>query len=103
MNRITEGSICTAVRQRTGTGSNGDWELLLTADEKGNNQIALFASNKPSGVTEGGKFRIERIHSISLGNRKGSDDAWHPSVSINADVVPVENLEEFRKDGDLPF
>ena len=35
MNRIEAGKVYTAVRQRSGSSANGDWELLATQDERG--------------------------------------------------------------------
>ena len=66
MNRIETGKVYTAVRQRRGSSAGGDWELLATQDERGNNDIAVFVVNTPSNVHEGGKFRIERIVSVSF-------------------------------------
>ncbi|MDO5444013.1 MAG: hypothetical protein Q4F31_00140 [Eubacteriales bacterium] len=101
MNRIETGSIFTAVRQRTGTSSARDWELLLTQDERGHNDIALFVENRPSGVKEGGKFRVEKIHSVSYGMKKDQSGEWRPSISVNADVTAVESYEEFKNTSDL--
>lgn len=121
MNRIEEGKVYKAVRQRTGTSSSGEWELLVVADEKGNNELAIFTDNHPSGVSEGGSFRIEKILSVSYGNKKDANGVWRPNVSVNARVQPVfsygevpspgeepapEVKEAFRPlpdDGDLPF
>lgn len=108
MNRIQEGKIYTAIRQKAGSSSKGDWELLITEDERGYNPIALFAENRPSGVLEGGKFRIEKIISASFGSRQSSDGTWNPSVSISAVVSPVESIDEFLaeqsgEEGTLPF
>lgn len=102
MNRIETGRVFTAVRQRTGTSSGGEWELLLTQDERGHNDIALFVENRPSGVREGGKFRVEKILSVSYGNKKDQNGEWRPAISVNAEVTAVESYEEFRKNSDLP-
>ncbi len=109
MNKLEAGKIYTAVRQRTGSSANGSWELLATQDDRGANDIAVFVTNLPSNVAEGGKFRIERIHSVSYGNKKDSAGNWRASISINADVSPVMTYEEFNRDripeddGHLPF
>ena len=94
MNRIEEGKVYKALRQRTGTSSSGEWELLVVADEKGNNELAVFTENHPSGVKEGGSFRIERILSVSYGNKKDSNGVWRPNVSVNARVQPVFSYGE---------
>ena len=105
MNRIETGKVYTAVRQRTGSSANGDWELLATADERGNNDIAVFVSNRPSNVREGGKFRVEKINSVSYGNKKDAQGNWRASISIDAEVAAVESWEEYNADtdGPLPF
>ena len=109
MNRLETGKVYTAVRQRTGNSAGGSWEMLATQDERGNNDIAVFVTNIPSQIPEGGKFRIERIFSVSCGNRKDSAGNWRASISVNAEVSPVLTYEEFHQkespdlDGDLPF
>ena len=109
MNKLETGKIYTAARHRTGTSANGSWELIATTDERGNNDIAVFASNIPSGVEEGGKFRIEKITAVSYGNKKDQSGNWRASISINAEVSPVMSYDEFSKpapeddDGSLPF
>lgn len=121
MNRIEEGKVYKALRQRTGTSSSGEWELLVVADEKGNNELAVFTENHPSGVSEGGSFRIERILSVSYGNKKDANGVWRPNISINARVQPVYSYGEvpaseeaaspeikdafkpLADEGDLPF
>ena len=109
MNRIETGKVYTAVRQRSGSSANGEWELLATQDERGNNDIAVFVVNTPSNVKEGGKFRIEKIVSVSYGNKKDNSGNWRASVSVNAEVSAVMTYDEFsqivpeEEDGELPF
>ena len=109
MNRIETGKVYTAVRQRSGSSANGDWELLATQDERGNNDIAVFVVNTPSNVKEGGKFRIEKIVSVSYGNKKDASGNWRASVSVNAEVSAVMSYGEYsqippeEEEGELPF
>lgn len=106
MNRIEAGKVYTAARQRTGSTERGSWELLAVTDERGNNEIAVFVANRPSKVAEGGKFRIEKINSVSYGNKKDQSGNWRASISIDAVVTPVQSYEQFSNqadDGDLPF
>ena len=70
MNRIEAGKVYTAVRQRSGSSASGDWELLATQDERGNNDIAVFVVNTPSNVKEGGKFRIEKQYCVWYDHKK---------------------------------
>lgn len=106
MNKLEIGKVYTAARQRTGSSANGDWELLATQDERGNNDIAVFVANRPSNVPEGGKFRIERILNVSYGNKKDASGNWRASISVSAEVTAVESYEQFaaeEDDGNLPF
>lgn len=95
MNRITAGKVFTAARQRSGSGSKGKWELLVTQDEQGSNDITIFVGNMPSNVREGGQFRIERIISVSSAKRQDGEGKWYTNITVNADVSPVETHEEF--------
>ena len=106
MNKLEIGKVYTAARQRTGSSAAGDWELLATQDERGNNDIAVFVANRPSNVAEGGKFRIEKILNVSYGNKKDASGNWRASVSVNAEVTAVQSYEQFAEeedDGNLPF
>lgn len=108
MNKLEIGKVYTAARQRTGSSSNGDWELLVTQDERGNNDIAVFVANTPSNVKEGGKFRLDKILTVSYGNKKDNAGNWRANISINAEVTAVESYDDFRNDvpaddGYLPF
>ena len=107
MNKLEIGKVYTAARQRTGSSANGEWELLATQDERGNNDIAVFVANRPSNVAEGGKFRLDKILNVSYGNKKDASGNWRASVSVNAEVTAVESYDQFRNDipddGDLPF
>lgn len=97
MNKLKSGEVYTAVSSKSGRSRMGDWELLLTKDERGRNDIAIFVQNLPSTVSEGDTFRIDRIHSVSSGFRKGENDKWQPAITIDADVTVVEravNKEE---------
>ena len=96
MNRIEAGKIYTATRRRQGTSSVGEWELIVTQDERGYNDVAIFVANRPTTIREGDKFRIDQITGMSLGSRKSNDGTWHQAVSVNAIISPVETYEEFR-------
>ena len=90
MNKLKSGEVYTAIRQKSGSTRVGDWELLVTRDGNGHNDIAVFVRNVPSTIREGDSFRIDRIHSVSSGSKKDKDDQWRNSVAIDADVSLVE-------------
>lgn len=91
MNKLKSGEVYTAVRQKSGTTRVGNWELLVTRDANGKNEIAVFVRNVPSTVREGDSFRIDRIHSVSSGFRKDTEDRWYPAIAVDADVSVVEH------------
>lgn len=97
MNAINLESICKAELVKSGKNERGSWELLVTKDERGHCEIAVFPNNIPCGVAEGGSFRIERITGVSYGNRQSSDGKWFPNISVRADVVPVCGIDEYRE------
>ena len=101
MNRIEAGKIYTATRRRQGTSSVGEWELIVTQDERGYNDVAIFVANHPTTIQEGDKFRIDQITGMSLGSRKSTDGTWHQAVSVNAVISPVETYEEFKATQDV--
>lgn len=97
MNRINVGDVCKAAKRRFGSTDKGDWEMLITQDERGHNDIVVFVSNRPSNVEENGCFRIDKINSVSYGNKKGTDGNWYASVSIDAEVSSVMTQSEYLK------
>ena len=90
MNRLTVGQTYKAVKHMSGTGTNGEWELLTTEDADGRNPITVFPMNHPCGIEENAFFRIDKIKSTAYTMRKGSNDRWFPSISVTAMVVPAE-------------
>lgn len=92
MNRIEVGMVYTAVRQKTGSKNGRDWELLATEDERGRNEIAVFVSNRPSNVPQGGSFRVEKINNVSYSNRKDQNGNWRANISIEAEVSYVQSF-----------
>lgn len=85
MNSIRQGETYTALRHRTGE----DWELIAVKDEKGNFEITLYVSNRPSAVEEGKRFLVNAINGISYGNKQNRNGEWVPFVRTYAEVTPV--------------
>ena len=100
MNRINLTGEFKAEKVRSGKSARGDWELILTSDENGSCAISIFAVNRPSGVAEGGSFRIEKITGVTHGARQDAKGNWHSNVSVNAVVAPAGAVED---EGQLPF
>lgn len=112
MIRITNGEVYTAKRVRSGIAGRGAWELIVV--ESGKDEITLWVTNTPSGVTEGGELRIKSIDSLTkkrvaykdgkmVRDRSVRDVEWRTEVDANVTVEAV-GFEEcpFELD-DPPF
>lgn len=90
MNKLQTGESYTAVKAESGKSRIRDWEMLLTKDANGKNDIAIFVHNIPSHINEGDTFRINKILSVSNGFRKGEEDKWTQAIAIDAEITKVE-------------
>ena len=45
MNLLEKDGVYKVLRLRTGTSTKGPWKMLVTADDGGNNQMAVIGSN----------------------------------------------------------
>lgn len=91
MTVIEAGKNYVAKKQRIGTSSRGDWELIAVADGRDRNEIQIYANNRPSGVKEGQQFNVERIVQVRWGWRRDRNEKWQPTCSIDAIVHPIES------------
>lgn len=100
MNRMTAGNVYTAARTFTGTNQRGKYELVVTQDERGKDDITLFVAENciPSGITNGDKFRLNKIVEVSHGWKQGQkwnpekkckEDGWVEVWNINAEVKRI--------------
>lgn len=82
-----------AAKVRSGMNKQGPWEMIMLAGE-GNDKsvIKVFPDRVPSGVKEGGKFRVQYVNSVSITHTPPSEryNKWSDSFCINAIVDPVE-------------
>lgn len=85
MNSIKNGQIYEAKQ----THSGEDWEMIITQDEKGQHEIVLYASNRPSHVEEGKMFKVSEIKGISYGSKQDRQGNWRPNVRLYAVVEPA--------------
>ena len=109
-NKIEKGVEITPKLFKKGSSSRGDWELFVTADERGNKEIAVFARNVPTGVKEGDHIKITEIISVNYSAKKDSNGNWRDQITVEANVEPIkvsasENpFEEMdENEEDLPF
>jgi len=91
MNHLICGNVYDVVKHRSGTSKNGAWELFTILDEKKRNEITVFANNLPNKGHDGCKIKIVSITEVKNGVKKGSDEKWYQTVSINANVEVIES------------
>lgn len=91
MVRIEKGCEYTAKRFRTGEGDKGVWELIVVkAEGKARQEILVFPTNVPTGITEGGTFRIDDIRSVEVRVQKNPDGTWGgEKTRVNAEVTAI--------------
>ena len=89
MIKIEAGQNDYANRVRSGESGKGGWELISVSDKGGKQRVTVFVANRPSGVREGGMFRVEKITNMKFGFKKDSYGQWKPDVSIEAEVSPI--------------
>lgn len=91
-NRVSVGQIYTAERAMAGTSARGDWEMAAVRDGKKNTEIVIWIDNRPSNLTKGDRFRINKISEVSFGWKKDNfngKETWVPTVGVNAEVVRI--------------
>lgn len=112
MVRISTGETYTAKRARSGSSSRGPWELIVI--ENGNDELTLWVTNTPSGVTDGGQFRIKSIDNMTkkkvaykdgkvCKDRSEKNVEWQTEVDCNVTVEKVGFSEAPFDMDDLPF
>ena len=98
MLRIEVGEVYKAERVRNGYGANGDWELVVV--KSGRDSITVWTTNVPSGVQEGGEFRVKSIKSFTkkkvpykdgkiCRDRGDRNVEWREEVDCNAELEAV--------------
>ena len=88
-NKLTVGEIYRAERTRSGESARGPWELISLKDAKRQNEITIFPTNIPTGVTEKGQFRIKKIISLTNGKKKDQNGNWAVNVTCEAEVEAI--------------
>lgn len=104
MLKIEKGGEYTAKTVRSGTSETGPWEIINVKEEGGaRREISIFAANPPSGVVEGGRFKVEEITMIKLRRKKNTDGSWshEDRPLVEAIMTPIEDaLEDDGLGGD---
>ena len=88
-NKLIVGEIYRAERVRSGESARGPWELISLKDAKKQNEITIFPTNNPTGVTEKGQFRIKKIVSLTNGKKKDQNGNWGVNVTCEAEIEAI--------------
>lgn len=109
MINIELGQPLRAYTVRGGSNHKGDWELIKVQEEKGKKSVSIWVMDAPSGVVEGGTFRVEDIVALTYKSRN-VNGKWYDEVNIRGHVSALSNkwespsnFSEFPGNDDLPF
>ena len=123
MIELKVGETYTAARTKSGESQKGPWQFAAVKEvgkngKDGRKEIVVWVSNKPVVLAADGQFRITAIYSVKFASKKDNAGVWHDEVNIEADIVPVMNIneaidngidvstgtfEDLSDDGELPF
>jgi hypothetical protein len=98
---VKAGETYTAANTKNGDG----WSLFKVKAEKGQKELAVFTDGLRE-LNDGDQITVTKITSVRLSARKGRDDKWYDTMSVNAEVsVNGSAPSAFQEveDGDLPF
>ncbi len=84
MIELKEGMILPLTEARSGDGRRGPWYFVPARAEKGHDRITIWAANPQEAANLKGVAKLEKIRSVKLSARKGSDDKWYPDYSVEA-------------------
>ena len=89
----------TAAGVKNGQG----WSLFKVKAEKGPKELAVFTDGSVE-LHDGDQVTVTKITSVKLSARKGRDDKWYDTMSVNAEVsVGGSGFKKDEDDGELPF
>ena len=91
MTELEVGQVYTARLVRSGSSPRGQWEVITVSDKRQKCDVAIFPRNIPTGVIEGGQFKLVEILKMKNGFRKDKNDRWQPSVTCDAILEPIES------------
>ena len=104
MIRVEKGNVYSAFRFRSGVSERGRWEIIMVRETGPSKQeMTIVPAEVPSGVAEGGQFKIKEIHRVDRKKKKDAEGKWTlTDVCITASIEPMK-VGEVNLDGDLPF
>lgn len=93
--KIAVGEEYTASKYRSGETDRGPWEMIVVKGGRGQKSVAIFTTNNPSGVVEGGKFTVDKIESVTVKAAKDEKGNWTKTeVVVNAEVTAEKTARE---------
>lgn len=105
--KIKIGEVYEANIVRAGESAKGAWEMVVVKSKtKDKKEIAIFSDKVPSGVTEGGTFRVEAITQVNYTSRRREYEGvakWENNLNIEAKIVPVMSYTDAMADLDSSF
>jgi hypothetical protein len=105
MTSVKQGERYHAVAFKSGSSSNGDWELVRVSDERGKNDVTIFPANVPSGAYEDCDFVVKDIVEVKVGFKQNKKtQKWEQATTVVAVIEAIKsdiNLD--IDDGELPW
>ena len=100
---VKEGETYTAADTRNGDG----WSLFKVKAEKGPKELAVFTDGRRE-LHDGDRITVTKITSVRLSAKKGRDEKWYDTMSVNAEIsvngTAASAFSEINDDGGmLPF
>lgn len=89
-----------------GTKNGDGWSLFKVKAEKGPKELAVFTDGRTE-LHDGDQITVTKITSVKLSARKGRDDKWYDTMSVNAEITvngsSPTGFQEEDDTGELPF
>ena len=105
--RLKVGEVYEADVVRSGESARGPWEMIVVRSKtKDKKEIAVFADNIPSGVTEGGTFKIDEILGVNYTARRREFQGvakWEANINVDARVSPQVSYADAMEDLDSGY
>jgi len=90
----------------SGTKNGDGWSLFKVKAEKGPKELAVFTDGSRE-LHDGDNITVTKITSVKLSARKGRDDKWYDTMSVNAEITvngsAPTGFQEEDDTGELPF
>lgn len=90
-----------------GTKNGDGWSLFKVKAERGPKELAVFTDGSTE-LHDGDQITVTKITGVKLSARKGRDDKWYDTMSVNAEITvngaaPPDTFTEEYAQEELPF